>query len=126
MAWLVAPYARECRPFCLASVLRVGTLRSHKIKKAAPGKEEVHNDLRHHDDGATMDVKASILDYFSEQSSGNSGGFRARRVSDPQPVFPVPPAQIEPGLAALPAPPVFVVASDRDGVLGAAGPFAQG
>ena len=86
---------------------------------------EVHNDLRHHGDGADMDIKASMLAYFSGHSSGNSGGFRARRVSHPQPAVPVPPAQIEPGLAALPVPPVFVLVR-RDGGLGAAGPPAQG
>ena len=86
---------------------------------------EAHNDLRHHNDGNEIDVKASILAFFSEHSLGNSRAFRARRVAVPQPVVHVPPAQIEPGLAALPAPPVFVVAR-RDEVLGAAGPPAQG
>ncbi len=49
----------------------------------------------------------------------------SRWVAVPHPVVPIPPAQIELGLAALPAPPVFVVVR-RDGVLGAAGPLAQG
>ena len=86
---------------------------------------EAHNDLRHHNDGSAIDVKESIIVFFSEHSLGNSRGFRARRVAVPQPVVPVLPAQIEAGLAALPAPPVFVVAR-RGEVLGAAGPPAQG
>ena len=82
---------------------------------------ETHNDLRHSHDGASLNIQASLVAFFSEYVHVSQRGSRARRV----PAVPVPPAQIESGLGALPAPPTLVLAR-RDGLNGAVWPPAQG
>ena len=84
---------------------------------------EAHNDLRHNSGGGLLNVKASITAFFSEHSSGRTQVFQTRWVSNPQHPVPFSPAQLELGLAALPAP--VLVLARRDVAPGAPGASAQ-
>lgn len=114
-AWVDGPAAFGCGPYC--------TSRNQTLVLLRLWLYETHNDLRHNSGGAGLNVKSSILAFFSEHSSGRSRAFRTWRASNPQHHVPVSPAQLEHGLAALPAP--VLVLARRDGAPGALGASAQ-
>lgn len=118
-AWILGPTAFGIGPYCSS--------RDQTFVLLCMWIYEAHNDLRHHPDGNSFHVRASITAFFSEYATGRSRPFRAWRASQPPSVLvPAnPPAQPEGLLAALPAPPILVLAR-RDGDNGAAGLSAQG
>ena len=116
-AWITGGAAMGTGPNC--------TSRAQTFAVLCMWLYEVHNDLRHNRDGASLNIQASLEAFFSEHAYGRKGRSRARRVPTSHPAVSVPPAQLESGLSALPALPNLVLVR-RDGVNGAAGPLAQG